>query len=392
MEERRYKLAVFASHPAQYHAPFYRALARHPSLDVTVLYGSRRGTGEFFDPGFGRRIRWDIDVLEGYRSQFLRNWALFPTTGSFWGLFNPGILPLLARGRWDALLVHGYSHLSCWLAILAARLCRTRCLFRGETVLAQPRSHSPARLKGIALRWLFRRTAACLAIGSKSQEFYRAYGVREDQIVWCPYTIDADRFIQAPELAQRASGALRRRLSIPEGPPVVLCVSKWIPRKRPLDLLRAALSLSSPSIVVLVGEGALRPELEALARRHPDRIRLVGFRNQSELPSYYAMADLFVLPSSYEPWGIVINEAMCAGLPIVTTTAVAAAADLVHHGENGFLYSPGEVGQLAGFLRTLAEDPELRIRMGRNSLERIRAWTPEASAEGVVEALSRCAS
>ena len=393
MGTRRYRLAILASHPVQYHAPLYRMLTLHPAVDLTVFYGSDWGAAAYHDSGFGRKIQWDVDLLQGYRHRFLRNFSCFPSPHRFWGLFSPEILWRLMRDRYDALLIHGYSHASSWLGVAGARLSRTPCLFRGETVFVPEGTSFRKAVKTPTLRWFFHQMAGCLAVGSKSKTFFQAYGVPESKIGWSPYSIDQAAFAQAVSQARSRRADLKRNLELPEELPVILFVGKLIPRKHPLDLLKAATRLKKQAVLVYVGDGALRKTLETFIRQHNlSCVRLVGFKNQTELPAYYSIADLFVLPSEYEPWGIVINEAAAAGLPIVTTTGVAAAADLVKPGQNGFLYKPGDTHTLCELLGRLVDSPPLRSQMGRCSKELMNHWGLEASVAGIVKEIERCAS
>jgi glycosyltransferase involved in cell wall biosynthesis len=157
-------------------------------------------------------------------------------------------------------------------------------------------------------------------------------------------------------------------------------------------VIEAVSRLSAPVAILFVGDGPLRSHLEAEARRRAlTYARFVGFQNQTALARYYAAADVFVFPSAYEPYGLAVNEAMCIGLPILTTPAVAAASDLVREGENGFLFEVGDVKKLAARLNQVITDPELCQTMGRRSREMIRNWNYEACVEGVLQALDQAA-
>ena len=133
----------------------------------------------------------------------------------------------------------------------------------------------------------------------------------------------------------------------------------------------------------------MRAEAERYAAAHKlDLVRFCGFLNQTELPKAYVAADAFVLPSSYEPWGLVVNEAMCFGLPVIVSDRVGAAPDLVHKGSNGYIYPSGDVDALAASLAAVVRDPELCRRMGRQSKSLISSWGIDQTAAGVVDALT----
>ncbi|HEV2734926.1 MAG TPA: glycosyltransferase family 4 protein, partial [Longimicrobiaceae bacterium] len=224
---------------------------------------------------------------------------------------------------------------------------------------------------------VFRRVSGFLAIGRQNADFYREYGVPDERVFLAPYAVDNDAFFAsaAEQLPRREE--LRRGLGIPAGAPVILFSGKLIDVKRPMDLLRAYLRVRAevPAALVFMGDGPLRPELEAFCREHAlEDVHFAGFRNQSELGRFFAVADVFCLPSIYEPWGLVVNEAMCFGLPVVASDMVGSTGDLVLEGENGFTFRAGDVDALAGRLRAVLGDAELRRRMGARSRELIAGW------------------
>ena len=382
--KRRYRLAILVSHPVPYHVPLYRTLAAHPAVDLTVWFCSRLGLTDQVDPEFGVPLKRDPSLLNGYRHRFLRNLSPLRTPGYFWGLINPGILPALFSEHYDAVLVHGYTHATDWLGFLAAWISGTPVFLRGETVLKKEPSWS---LQVLAKKILLRGTRACLAVGTPSRLFYRAYRVPENKVFFSPYGVDNDFFIRESRLWGARRTDLKRELGIAPEIPVILFCGKLVPRKRPQDLLSAFEKLSQPAALLFVGEGSLRPSLEQRARGRSD-VLFAGLVDQREIPKYYAIADVFVLPSEREVTPLVVNEAMACGLPVVLSDAIPSAVDFVKQGENGFSFPLGDIQALSSFLDCLLRDEDLRRRMGRKSMEWVRAWNPEAAAEGIVQALS----
>ena len=393
-DRNRYRLAVLVSHPIQYQAPLFRKLATHPQIDLMVYFCSDYGVTERLDPGFGISFKWDIPLLDGYAYTFLQNYASRPLPNAPLGLLLcPGIWRELKTGKYDAVVVHmEYTSVQIWITYLAAWLTGTPVLFRGETVLRF--GHSPAKrlAKGTLLRFLFNRTAAFLTIGTKSAEFYRYYGVPRERLFHTPYAVDNAFFMQALQNLDGERGSVREELGLTEDTPIILYASKLTDRKRPMDLLQAFERLKSRAALIFVGDGKLRQPMERWAKeRGVNAVHFLGFKNQTELPRYYAASDLFVLPSSYEPWGLVVNEAMCLGLPIITTSDVAAAWDLVRHGENGFVYSTGDLEALAHHIDDVLASPDKRRAMGRRSVEMIHPWNHDACVEGMLRALQHMA-
>lgn len=388
----RFRLAVLISHPIQYFAPLYRKLAQEPEIDLTVYFCSRQGVETYDDQGFGVPVQWDIPLLEGYNHKFLRNLRRKDQVGGFFSLVNPGLMAELWRNRYDALLVSGHMYFSYLLGVFAAKAVGIPVFMRSETHLLLRRPGPKRVLRQPVMRLFYRALCdRCLPIGTRSREFYLAHGVPQDRLFDVPYAVDNDYFIQAAAPFQTRQRETRLELGLPVDKPLILYASKLIPRKRPDDLLAAFRMLRERGIeaaLVFVGSGALEQSLRQYASQHGmNDVVFAGFQNQSELPKFYAVADVFVLPSQDEPWGLVINEAMCAGMPIVASEEIGAVPDLVRHGYNGYRFSAGEAGQLATYLQELVCDQGVRKRFGRNSRMVISDWDLDRSVEGMRAAL-----
>lgn len=264
---------------------------------------------------------------------------------------------------------------------------------RCDTHLGLDRPPLRRALRGAVMPRFYGLFDACLAVGSRNAEFYRRHGVTDDDIFLVPYAVDNHRFREGARAAMKQPDESRRALGLPPPEvPVVLLLSKLTPQKRPLDLLRAFEQVRGqhevPLALAIVGEGPERPRIEAFVDQHeiPD-VHLLGFRNQSELPEIYGACDVFVLPSENESWGLVVNEAMAAGLPVVVSDGVGAAEDLLEDGSNGFVYPVGDVAELADRLGRLAGDAGYRKKMGANSLAIISDWSIRAGVDAVRTAL-----
>jgi glycosyltransferase involved in cell wall biosynthesis len=238
----------------------------------------------------------------------------------------------------------------------------------------------------------YRRLDGVLAIGSANRDFYRAIGVPERRIFDMPYAVDNRRFMTGAPLVDSERNELRARFGVHDDRPVVLYAGKFQRRKRPDDLLRAAAALNREGIIfylVMVGSGEMQTDLRALAQDLGlSNIHFSGFVNQAGLPRIYAACDLFVLPSENEPWGLAVNEAMCARLPIVASSEIGCVSDLVHDRRNGHTFSAGNVTGLTDALRPLLTDPDLRRRMGAASRDIIARWSYAECRAGLRAALA----
>lgn len=387
------RLAVVLSHPTQYYSPWFQWLARHTALPFKVFYLWDFGVTTQRDPQFGHAIRWDIDLLSGYDSEFVPNTARDPGTHHFSGLRNPALPARLAAWRPDALLLFGYNWHAQLRALLWARRRGVPVLLRGDSHLLGRGRPGPARW--LALGLLFRQFAAFTAVGAANRAYYRAFGVPERKIFFAPHCVDAGRFTPT-DATRAAAAALRRQLGL-DGRRVLLFAGKFQERKQPVELLRAFHAVAGPTdALVFVGDGALRGELEALAATRPDcAVRFLPFANQTEMPARYLLADVFALPSrgSHETWGLAVNEAMHAGVPCLVSDVVGCLADLVRPGETGWVFPANDPDALASTLREILRAPADELqRLGCAAQALAAGYSYAAAADGLLRALTHLRS
>lgn len=389
---KRTCVAFLNSHPIQYFAPFYRHLNRSPDIEAVPIYLSDFSLRGAIDEGFGQSVKWDVDLLKGTDPLFVEG-ASTRQIASARAMIAPGIVKVIRRGKFDALVIHGHSVGANYLALAAAKSFGIPTFTRGDTNGDLPRGGLKAKLRRVWLQGLYARLDGMLAIGSANRDFYRAMGVPERKIDFVPFTVDNERLSAASALTGAERLAYRQRLGVSADGPVALFASKFEPRKRAGDLIRAASRLAEQDVqieLVVAGSGEQDAALRALAAAHP-KLRAVfpGFVNQSALPKLLGACDLFVLPSEREPWGLIVNEAMCAGLPVVATREVGAARDLVRDGKNGRVIAAGDIDALAEALREIVTDGSLRKRMSAASRAIIATWSYAESEAGLRAALRR---
>jgi glycosyltransferase involved in cell wall biosynthesis len=371
-------LVVVTTHPIQYQAPLYAALTQ-ADVPVHVLFLNDQGLRLSWDPGFQRELAWDIPLLEGYEYEFVRNWSPSSQVASPFGLVNPGLMPLLNPKRFAAVLVHGYRSASMLAAVATAKARRLPVLYRAESSGPLTR---PDRRVGLAFR---RMVDACLAIGTRNRDFYLKLGMPQARIILAPYAVDNARFQAASGATTRP--AARAQLGLRQDATVLAFVGKLVSAKRPDLLLDAVIRLHRPDVqLVLAGEGELYGALDARARASGCDVRFLGFRNQGEIATVYKSADLLVLPSSHEPWGLVVNEAMNFGVPALVSDCVGSAPDLVIPGRTGAVFQADSLDSLTKELGGLLASGRLE-RLGTGALSRINDWGFAQCIEGFRRAL-----
>jgi len=364
------RLAHFVSHPIQYFAPLYRELSRADGIGLTVLFGSDFGIRPSFDKGFGQAVQFDVPLLAGYRSRFLRNRGNGIPADGFRNFDCPDLERVLRDGAFDALWVHGWGYMANWQAMWAAWRLGLPYLVRCETtILSRPRRRWGALASRLLVRAALARASACLFVGRLNRSFHRAMGVPTYRLFPAHYSIETERFREPPGGRAKAR-AYRLDQGAGDGTFVLATCAKAIPLKRLQDPIRAVAGLTGDVQFWVIGEG---PEKEALRRLAdqvaPGRVRFLGFVNQTELPALLHACDAFVLSSESETWGLVVNEAMACGLPAVCSDRCGCFADLIRDGVTGYVYPAGDVAALAERLERLRAAPAAARRMGRAAQE-----------------------
>jgi glycosyltransferase involved in cell wall biosynthesis len=371
------RLAILASHPIQYFAPWFRHLATR--FDLEVLYAHQQDARGQAEAGFGVQFEWDVPLLDGYRYRWLKNVSHRPGLQTFGGCDTPELFDLVRPERYDALLVLGWNRKSFVQGIRAAWRNGVPVFARGDSHLGTRRSALHTLIKFLPYRWFLPRIDAHLYVGQRNKVYLRHYGVREEQLFFSPHFVDNEFFTARAAVARRdkMDVALRKELGIPRDAFVALFLGKFIPKKRPLDLVKAAQVLVQhgrlPNLHLLfVGSGELGRELreschvvfdaeksvgpgpgvESTPSHLPSAIShlppasFAGFVNQRNLPAYYSASDVLVLPGC-ESWGLVVNEAMASGVPAIVSDAAGCAPDVIEEGGTGWVFPARDVPALA---------------------------------------------
>jgi glycosyltransferase involved in cell wall biosynthesis len=387
---RRSRLAFIASHPIQYVAPLYQRLAKRDDLAVKVFFTWHAGERAVADRGFGQPVAWDIPITQGYDFEQITNVAADPGTHHFFGLRNPGLVDRITAWQPDAVVVNGWAWLSHLQALAALHRRGTRTLFRGDSHLLDGPPEGPRGwLKQAALRRVFAWPDAFLVVGSANRAYYQAFGVARRRLHPCPHSIDVGRFAAPADELERQAAEWRLRLGIAPERMVALFAGKFERKKRPVELMRVVQRLHKSDIVlVLVGGGELKEEIDAIAAADPDRFRVIPFQNQNRMPVVYRLGDLFVLPSAHgETWGLAVNEALACGRPALVSDRVGCAADLID-ADCGGIFRWDDLDGLAEAMNHLLDDRGRLAAMRAAAATRARAFDIAATETGLVAALA----
>lgn len=368
---RRY--AVITEIIAPYRIPVFNALAREGDVDLHVIFLSET------DPTLRQ---WGV-----YKSEMNFSYEVLPSwrrrIGKHNLLLNRGLTGALRNYKPDVIVCGGYNYLASWQALAWAKWHSVPFVLWNESTSRDQRRMLFAVEAG--KRVFIRGCDAFLVPGKASSAYLAAAGASPEKIFIAPNAIDVRLFAAGAERARQNAAEIQSAWSLPSR--FFLFVGRVTAEKGVFDLLdgyaQLPASVRSDIGLVYVGDGRARDELfRRAAEIRPGLIRLVGFVQRDELPKFYALADVLVLPTHSDTWGLVVNEAMACGLPVIATEVAGCREDLVHHDENGFVVPPRDVAALTEAMRAMAGNARRAEEMGRRSAEIIVRYSPEVCAAG----------
>jgi len=383
------RLAIVITHPIQYYAPVFRALAASGKLAVRVFFTwSQAADGPLHDAGFGTAVAWDVPLLDGYEYQFVPNVARRPGLDHFFGLNTPTLKSEVADWGADAVLVYTWNSLSHVQALRQLK-GRRPVFFRGDSTLLDPRSWWRTALRRFALTWVYSHVDVALAVGTHNRAYFAWCGLPPGRIVLAPHSVDTVRFASDAARHEERAKEWRRRLEIPAEQLVILFAGKLQSKKHPHLLLEAFAKLPYDAHLVFVGNGELEDGLKKRARGI-DRVHFLPFQNQTAMPAVYRLGDVFVLPSQgpEETWGLALNEAMACGRPVIASTRVGGACDLIRAGDTGWTFASGDGDALRRVLSGALELGREGLRaMGRAAQAHGEQFSTQESARRIAGAV-----
>ncbi|HEX9659092.1 MAG TPA: glycosyltransferase family 4 protein [Rhodothermales bacterium] len=388
------------THPIQYQAPLWRALAGRRGFRVKVFFGCDMSVRGYRDTGFGSAVKWDVPLTEGYDSEFLSSDPDIHHVG-FMKPDGRGLEAALRRFAPNVTLVTAYNGAFYLRALRAARKLGSSVVMRHEaTDSAFDRGFLKSRIRDFVLRAVYSRVDRFAAIGTNAERHLLRLGVRRERIGRSPYCVDSDFVAAQMALWGPRRLELRAELEICPNDTALLFSGKLISKKDPLLIAAALQQLPSherlQTHVIIAGAGELRASLEVGLRKViGNRAHFLGFLNQSEIGRAYATADYLILPSKRgagETWGLVVNEAMQFGVPAIVSNAVGCSPDLIVHGETGWVFPAGDSDTLAEVLRPLiAEFPKGSGTLSDSAQRRVARFSLGQAVDGLVATIDAAA-
>ena len=351
------QVLFITNYAAPYRVRFFDELGKN--MDVTVLFSDR------VEEQKNRSAQWFENGEGGFRQIQLTRRA-----GSFLGEnLCLDVLDWL-RKPFDKIVLCGYSSPTTMLAMAYLRLKKIPFFIEVDGGLIREESH----LKHAFKKLLVGSASHWIGSGHYTKRYLIHYGAQEDKISSYPFSSLQEKDIQDRILSVQEKSRLRSELGIREEK-MVLAIGQFIPRKGFDILLQAASELQPDVGIYIIGGEPGQEYLELQQKLGLNNVHFLGFQKKQDLAQYYMAADLFVLPTREDIWGLVINEAMAYGLPVITTDKCVAGLELVEEGVNGHLVPVEDPHILAQKMNTVLSG-DFR-RMGEASLEKIKPYTIE---------------
>ncbi len=376
--KKKSKILFLANTLSPYRLAFYNALAMKKFPFEVVLLAQVERKRKWDLTKDRNQIRFECHILPGFQIFF---------TNKDWPLnFNWGILRLILKSKANVLVLTGYESPTYWLALFYAKLFGRKIVFWNGSTLESNRSNG--FLVKLLRRLFVKCSDAYLAYGTSAKEFLVHYGAKSERITISCNTVNIDYFIRQSLMLISRKERLKKEKGFPEK--IILFSALLIPRKNLDVLLEVLKQIMKDDIgLVVLGSGPLKSKyIEWCKKNNLNNVFFEGHHPIEDLPKYYTVADVFVMPSLIEVWGVVVNEAMACGLPVLCSNKAGVAKDLVKDGVNGYTFNPDNISDLKDKLITLLNDEEERKKMGQNSRQIIKHYTPEKYAEDLLKAIN----
>lgn len=371
------RLAIITSHPIQYNAPLFSLLHHRQAINIKVFYTWGEAVLEKkYDPGFNSTIEWDLPLLSGYNFQFVKNTSTTPGSHHFNGIINPTLIGDIKTFEADALLVFGWNFNSHFKALRYFHK-RIPVFFRGDSTILNNHTWYKMLARKIFLKYVYKHIDFALYVGTENEKYFKEYGVKDNQLIFSGHAIDMDRFSTSnPDVIEKAL-KLKQSITGSNKSIVFLFAGKLEYVKNVTLLIKSFNSLKEENIhLVVAGSGLLKEDLKLMAAQNIN-IHFLPFQNQSEMPTIYHLADVFILPSKSETWGLSINEAMACGKAILVSDKCGCAIDLVKDNINGFIFANDNNLDLLQKMKNLVFDMQKLQTMGERSKEIIKEYSYE---------------
>lgn len=376
------KIAIFTTHPIQYQIPLFRILSKINNVSLKVYFASDQGLKSNKDMDFNKTFAWNINLKTGYKYKFIgsRN----KDVNSFY-LNSNLIQKEIKNNKFDTTIIFGWNNIYYLKSIFYNFFYTRKLVLRSENNLLKNENSFKKILKKIIFYFLFKFFDYFLFIGKRNYNFYVKNYVNKLKLYSAPYSVDNNFFKNNNKLCLN----IKRKLKI-SNETIFLFSGKFINRKKPLDILKAMCLIKSNQKnykFIFIGDGILREKCIKFSKDKKIKNAIfLGFVNQKQIANYYHLADVIVMPSEYETWGLSVNEAMAAKCACIVSKESGCSDDLVITkglNKNGFVFETGNIKSLSNKIEFFIKNKKKLNNMKKNSLKIINNYTFEKTVNSI---------
>ncbi len=351
--------------PSPYRVDFFNELGK--KCELTVLF-EKRASDE-------RNDSWKKFDVENFNAVFLSGKSVRTDSA-----FCVDVLKYIKKNTYDHIVVSNFYDVTGIMAISALYFKKIPYMVESDGGFVG----SGKGLKEKFKKWLLKNATLYFSTAEEHDKYYLTYGAKKEEIVRYPFTSLKNADVLPTPISAEKKQQFREKLGMKEKK-AVLTIGQFIHRKGFDVLMKAAVGLDKNVGIYIVGGNPTEEYLQMQKDLSLDNVHFVGFKVKKDLTKYYEASDAFVLPTREDIWGLVINEAMAKGLPVVTTDRCIAGLELIKNGENGYVVSTADSDALCEKLNIILGDSDLCERMSRKSIEIISEYTIEKMAERHIE-------
>ena len=376
------KLLIITTHPIQYNAPLYAYLAKHSNYTIKVFYTLGTNTNSIIDNGFDTIENWKIDLLSGYDYDFIENTSSYPSSLKYTGIKNPNLIKKIEEYNPESIVVYGWKHQSHF-SVLNYFHGKIPIIFRGDSITLDDSSGFSLRsyFRFIFLQWIYKKVDYVLSPGSASDQYFLKSGLKQNQIIRAEHAVDNERFMFMTKIEEEQLFELSSSLFIKPNDIIFLFAGKFIDKKNPFLLIDAFVELKKQKDnvrLLLVGNGILEGKIKERINLLPSviasSITLLPFQDQHQIKLLYRVANVFVLPSLSETWGLSVNEALASGTPVIVSDQCGSSKDLVNNEVNGLVFKSGDIQDLLQKMYMMC-DAKLIEKSSLQTLDSLKQFT-----------------
>lgn len=360
------RVLYLANIPSPYRVDFFNELGK--KCELTVLFETQNSKE--------RDEKWIADAAENYTAIFLKGIRVGVAEA-----ICPQVIKFLSSKKYDVIVVGMYSSPTGMLAIEYMRIRKISFILNSDGGMIKEDKGIKYKIK----RRFIGSASAWLSTGNMTTDYFCHYGAKKEQIYKYPFTsIWYKDIIKAKSYNRHDREALKKKLGIEEGK-IILTVGRFTYEggygKGYDTLLRAAEMIPQNVGIYIIGDEPTEEFIQWKEQKKLKHVHYLGFKRKNELAEYYASADLFVLLTKYDVWGLVINESMIYSLPEISTEACGAGRELIQNDENGYIIPVGDVKQFLEKASYILQNESVQERFGKNSFKKVQEYTIENMAE-----------